>query len=221
MSSTSFLKLAAVAAFLTALTTLGVHFIEFHADTFEERLLLAHDTGYIAQKWMVIFHCLLVIVSMFGVATIAARSNRGLAALGALFFAVFGVAEITRMFAVLAYLNPLREKHLAATEPAVQQILKMQLESFGAAANILFLLFILAFALGNLFTGLALPKHEKPERWMGRGFLFWATLTFLAFGNDFWGIEALNPVIEANNKFFQPAFRAVIGWWLWQTSKAD
>ncbi len=219
MNPTSFLKFAAIAAALSALTTFGVHFIEFQAATFEERLLLGRHTGYVFQKWMVIFHCLLVIVSMFGAATVAARHNRGLAALSALFFSVFGVAEMTRMFAVLAWLSPLKEKYLAATEEPVRQILKLQLENFGQASAVLFLLFILAFSLGNLFLGLALPRIDKADCWMAQGFLFWSALTFLAFGNDFWEIAALNPMLEANNKFFQPAFRVAIGWWLWRKSR--
>lgn len=219
MNQTSFLRLASIAAFLSIVTTLGVHFIEFQANTFEERLLLGRNPGYILQMWMVIFHCLLVIVSMFGAATVAARHNRGLAALSALFFSVFGVAEITRMFAVLAWLSPLKEKYLAATEEPVRQVLRLQLENFGQASTVLFLLFILSFSLGNLFMGLAFPHPDKADRWMSRGFLCWAGLTFLAFGNEFWEIAPLNPVIEANNKFFQPAFRAAIGWWLWQKSK--
>ena len=102
MNQYGFLKLASIAAFITALTTLGVHLIDFQADTFEERLLLARDPLYFFQKWMIIFHCLMVIISMFGVALVAARTNKALAALGALFFSVFGIAEITRMFGVLA-----------------------------------------------------------------------------------------------------------------------
>jgi hypothetical protein len=219
MNNPSFLRLAAIAAFLTALTTIGVHFIDFQADSFEQRLLLGRDPLYVFQKWMIIFHCLLVILSMFGAAVVAARSNRGLAALSALFFSVFGVAEITRMFAVLAYLNPLKEKYLAAADPAVQQVIKLQIEGFGLAGTVLFLVFILAFSLGNLCMGLALPKTEKTDRWLAWGFLFWATLTFLAFGNHFWENTALDPLIEANNKFFQPAFRTAIGWWLWQKCK--
>lgn len=218
MRTTGFLNLAGIAAFLTALTTLGVHFIEFQAETFEARLLLARDPMYLFQKWLIVFHCLMVIVSMFGVATIARIANPGLAALGALFFAVFGVAEITRMFGVLAYLNPLREKYLATADTAIRQVIQLQIDAFVLAGTVLFLVFILAFALGNLCFGLAITRNKAEDRWVARGFLFWATLTLLAFGNSFWENSTLEPVIEANNKFYQPAFRAVVGWWLLRKS---
>lgn len=101
----------------------------------------------------------------------------------------------------------------------MQQWLVLQMESFGLAAQVLFLVFILAFALGNLFMGLALLKNEGEDRWLARGFLLWSLLTFLAFGNDFWEMRFLHPVIEANNAIFQPLIRAAIGWWLWRKAE--
>jgi hypothetical protein len=213
-----FLTFAAIAALLTAFTTLGVHFIDFPAPTFEERLLLGRNPWYVGQKWMIVFHCLMVIVSMFGAAWVASRSSPGFAALSALFFSVFGVAEITRMLAVLTWLNPLRERYLLTDDTVLRAALQQQIEIFGGLTGVLFYVFILAFALGNLFMGLALPQDSSPVRWVARGFLLWAALSFLAFGNSFWSVAAFTPLIEANNHFFQPAFRAVIAWWLWKNS---
>ncbi len=216
MTHSAFLKLAALAAGLSALTTLGVHFIDFPAADFQSRLLLARDPLYIAQKQMIVLHCLLVIVSMFGAALLAGQYNRGLAALGALFFAVFGVTEITRMLSVLVYLNPLREKYLAATDPAVQQWIQLQIEGFNLAAGVMFLLFILAFGLGNLFLGLALVRSCGPDRHMAVLLLYWAGITLLGFGNYFWENPVLGTATEWNGKFGQPLIRLFAGWWLWQ-----
>ncbi len=214
MRQTGFLKLAAFAAFATVLTTLGIHFVEFQADTFQERLRFAHDPAYLAQKWMIILHCLLVIVSMFGVAEIAGHRHRGLAALGALFIAVFGVAEITRMLGVLAYLNPLKDKYLAAQEEIAHQVIQLQIESFGLAASVLFLVFILAFALGNFFIGWALASQSGKDRWLGWVLMLWGLLTLLAFANYFWENSLIDSIVGLNGKFLQPLIRLAIGVWL-------
>lgn len=216
MQNIRFLTLASIAAFATGLTTIGVHFIDFPAETFEARLQLARDPVYVGQKWMIICHCLMVIISMFGAAWVASRNAAGFAALSALFYAVFGIAEMTRMFAVLAYLNPLRERYMAMDDPALRTLLQQQIENLGGASTVLFLVFILAFALGNLFMGLALSQKNGLSRWMARGFLIWSVLTFIAFSNHFWQVEALGPLIEVCNKIFQPLFRLAIGWWLWR-----
>lgn len=219
MGNNTFLRFAAFAAFISALTTLGVHFLDFPAEGFEARLLLARDTGYILHKWMIIVHCLMVIISMCGVGMLLWHLNRGLAALGMLFFSVFGIAEITRMFSVLAYLNPMREKYLATTDEAIRQILQLQIESFSQGTLILFLVFILAFALGNLFYGMIFLNKARQYTWTGIVFLLLAMTTFLSFGNTFWEHEFIGSVVEWCGKLFTPLARVVFGIYLWQKSK--
>lgn len=221
MGNNTFLRLTAIAAFISALTTIGVHFIDFPVEGFEERLLLARDTLYIQHKWMIIVHCLMVIISMCGVATLVWHLNKGLAALGMLFFSVFGIAEITRMFSVLAYLNPMREKFLAASDETVRQILQLQIESFSQGTLILFLVFILGFALGNLFYGLALVRARASDKWMGFAFLLLAITTFLSLANSFWEIRSIGQMVEYSGKFFTPLVRLFIGLWLWRKANAE
>lgn len=214
-----FLVCAGIAAIVTALTTLGVHLISFSAVTFEERLLLARDPLYNAQKWMIIVHCLMVIFSMYGVSLIARAWHGPFTALGFLFFTVFGIAEIGRMFSVFGYLNPLRERYLATDDEAVHQILTLQIEAFGGISLTIFLMFITAFALGNLFFGLALRKASGMDRWVAYGFLLWALLTFLAMGNTFWESSALGSIVDACNTVYQPVIRLLIGMWLLRKSR--
>lgn len=221
MSNTAFLKLAAISAILSVFSTLGVHFIEFPAETFEARLLLAHDTWYIAHRWMIIFHCMMVIISMCGAAILLLPVNKGLTSLGMLFFAVFGIAEITRMFSVLAWLNPMREKYLGITDESVRQILQLQIEAFSQGTLILFLVFIFAFALGNLFYGLTLFGKRGSDKWMGWAFLVCAVFTFLSFGNTFWESETVGAIVEWSGKIYTPLLRLGIGIWLWKKSMEE
>ncbi len=217
MHELRFLRITAIAALITAFTTIGIHFIEFPSETFDQRLLLPQNQLYIAHKWMIIVHCLMVIISMCGVATLAWQHSKGLAALGFLFFSVFGIAEITRMFSVLAYLNPLREKYLEATDTGIRQLLQMQIDTWSQHGSmVLFLLFISAFALGNLFYGLSLFKTTGLDKWMAWGFLLCALTTSLAFGNSFWDVQSIGHLVEASSKFFQPLIRLAIGIWLWR-----
>jgi hypothetical protein len=63
----NFIRFAAVCCFLSVITTLGIHlyFPDPPAD-FEQRVKLYRDTTYMINRWWVIIHCLLVIVSMWG-----------------------------------------------------------------------------------------------------------------------------------------------------------
>ncbi|MEZ4967365.1 MAG: hypothetical protein R2791_19145, partial [Saprospiraceae bacterium] len=183
------------------------------------RLLLYRDPLYLALRWTVVVHCLLVLVSMYGIAVLKYRENSGLIALGALFFSVFGITEIARMLTVLGYLNPLRAQYLQTTDPALQQMIRYDLDHIGMVLTPMFLLFILAFALGNLCYGLCLIGDKGTSRWLGAGFLAWSAFTLLAFFNAFWELSWVDHIVEVNNRFYQPVFRLVIGIWLLNSAR--
>lgn len=221
MTDRHFIRFSGIAALITGLTTIGVHYVVFPADTFEQRLLLSQNNLYIAHRWMIILHCLCVIISMLGIALLKFRDNRGFIALGFLFYCVFGIAEITRMFSVLRYLNPLRLKYLETTDEATKVILQQSIEQFNFAGLTLFSLFALAFAIGNLCYGIVLSGDNGKTRWLGYGFLFWSFMSFLGMANEFLEQPWIDKAIEINSKTFQPLFRMIIGIWLLYNTSSD
>src|SRR5215212_1928361 len=160
-SSASFLRIASICCFLSVITTLGIHvgFPDPPTD-FEQRVLLFRNSVYITNCWWIIFHCLLVAFSMWGICLVLLRVSPGFAGIGFLFFAVFSIAEITRQMYVLFYVNGLREQYVLAIDPAMKQIIKNTLSSAGLLLYPLFGVFILAFALGNFFYGISLSRQK-------------------------------------------------------------
>jgi hypothetical protein len=218
MTDKQFVKLAALAAFVLAFTTIGVHFITFPSETFEERALLYKNPLYHFRSGLLIFHCLLAIVSLYGI-VVAKRSTQPAAVqLGMIFYSFFAFTEILRMMFNTWYANALRQRYIEATDEVVKNVLKHDLEIWSLSSNSLFLVFILCFAMGNLFYGLALFKdNDTFTRLLGYGFMLWSVLTFLALGNDFWQNDAIGTIVSINNKYFQPMIRFTIGLWLWKS----
>jgi hypothetical protein len=215
----SFLRLAAVCCFLSVVTTLGIHlFFPAPPADFEQRAMLHKDSVYLLNRWWVITHCLLVIVSMWGFALVQFRKAPGFTGLGFLFLAVFALAEITRQLFVLFYINDLREQYAAVTDATGRQNLRTLLTYAGLLTAPLFGLFVLAFALGNLFYGLSLWNESGLGKWLSVLLVVWAAGTFTAFGNSFWKIEAVNKAIEVYSYTFQPLMRLLIGLWLLKQS---
>jgi hypothetical protein len=61
---------------LTALTTVAVHWLsELWASTFEQQLQLRHDPICMGRLWIVLIHCLLVVISMAAVAALKWRER--------------------------------------------------------------------------------------------------------------------------------------------------
>ena len=214
-----FITVAGIAALITAITTIGVHYVTFPTETFEDRLQLSQNNLYLAHRWMIILHCTCVIISMLGIALMKVRDNKGFVVLGMLFYSVFGITEIARMFAVLHYLTPLRQQYLAATDPVVQNALRHSIESFNLVGFTLFAIFAFAFMLGNLCYGVVLTASKGKDKWLGFGFLFWALISIAGMTNDFIQQDWIDKVIEINSKTFQPLFRLIIGIWLLRSAR--
>jgi hypothetical protein len=200
-------------------TTLGIHsFFPDPPTDFEERILLFRNNTYLLNRWWVIAHCLLVIVSMWGFALLQMKKAPGFTGLGFLFFAVFAIMEITPQMFVLFYMNELRQQYLIATDPVVKEGLKITLSNAGLLTAPLFGVFILTFGLGNLCYGLNLSRNKGFDKMLSVLLIIWSIGTFIAFGNNFWKLSAIDQFIEKYNFTYQPFVRTVIGLWLWKKS---
>lgn len=220
MNDKQYVKLASVAAFTLAITTLGVHFITFPSETFEERILLYKNPLYHFRNGLLVFHCVLAIISLYGFVVVRRLTHAAATNVGMIFFSFFAFTEIFRMMYNAWYGNGIRQKYAEAADEVMKEAFRHDLELWGLSSNSLFLVFILCFALGNLFYGLALFKDvDLFTRILGYGFLLWSLLTFLALGNDFWENEIIGIVVSVNNKFFQPTIRFAVGFWLWREAK--
>ncbi|MBL7744390.1 MAG: hypothetical protein JNN00_13025 [Chitinophagaceae bacterium] len=213
----NFTRFAAVCCILSVITTLGIHvyFPDPPAD-FEKRVLLFRDSTYLLNRWWVIVHCLLVVVSMWGFALTEMKRSPGFAGIGFLFFCVFAFAEITRQMFVLFYINDLREQYVTTLDPAVKETLKQLLTYAGLLTAPLFGVFILSFGLGNLCYGIALTNEKGFGKVLSVLLLMWGAGALIAFGNSFWKQSAIDSFVEKYNFTYQPLMRILIAWWLWK-----
>lgn len=209
-----FILVAAVCTFGTVLTNLIIHFISFPDSTFEENIQLYKSASYLALNWTILFHCLMILVSMLGVAWVLKEYSQPLAILAFVCFVLFVFAEWQRILNVLWYLNGLRAKYETATDESLKQWIRYELQYDSYQSNVYFLLFTIGFTLGNFVNGLNLVFQKAWDRRLGIGLIVWSLFTACAFLVDFYPSETLNSVVNFSNKFYQPAIRFAIGLWL-------
>lgn len=210
----TFILLAAVCTFATVITNLIIHFTTFTSATFEENILLYKNVSYLSMNWIIMVHCLLILISMFGMALLLQRYSQPLAILAFIFFILFVFAEWERILNVLWYLNGLRAKYHLSTDDHQREWLKFEIQQSSYQSNVQFLLFILAFSLGNFFNGLILIFQSKWSRLLGIGLILWSIATSCAFIIDFYPSEMLAAIVNFSNKFYQPFMRLLVGIWL-------
>ncbi|MBC7901139.1 MAG: hypothetical protein H7070_13930 [Saprospiraceae bacterium] len=214
-----FFKAMAVCAFLSGLTTLGVHLLpRLYAgpNEFERLVGLQADPIYIFRLWLVIFHILLVTASMWGVAARKLKDSAGPMILGFLGYLLFAAAELFRTSMGLFTLNRgWRAAYAETTQETVKSSLRIMMDAWPAVSDSLFFLLILGFLIGNLFYGLTLVRGVHLERIVGIALLIWTAIGVNTLA-DIAGFRILS-LPEWVSWTFQPAVRFMIAWWLWQT----
>ncbi len=218
--SPGFLRFASVCALVTALTTLAIHLLPelwAAADTFEKQLELRRNSLYMARLWVVVVHCLLVVVSMYAVGLWKLGDCPVLAGLGFLGFVVFACAELLRSsLAIFALNRGWRAAYASAADDAARQSLRATIGAFPGISAALFFLFFIAFLAGTLCYGLALVRGEGLERRVGMLLLLWAALSLPTLVDTVAGHEALSAHFGWVGPYFQPFVRAMVGVWLWR-----
>lgn len=219
MAVKSYQYFYAVCAFITALTTIAIHNIHIAVNSFEESVQLYKNNLYLLQNWIILFHCLMVLVSMLGVALVIEKHSRALAILGFIFFSLFVFSEWERTLNTLWHINGLRSKYTVTVDESTLQYLRFEIQHRLSQSNVYFLLFTIGFSLGNVCYGLAMIKNKGLDRYLGAGLLLWFCCTSLAFIYDFYSAKWMETIVDACNKYYQPVIRFVIAYWLFQKAK--
>jgi hypothetical protein len=216
-------KIAGACAVLTAFTTLAIHLLPgLWADvgSFEEQIDLRTNPIYIGRLFVVIVHCLLVVVSMHGVRALVAGAGSSLLGLGFLAFVVFAYTEVLRTSLVIFALNRTwRAAYAAAADPSARDRARALIEGFAGVNEALFFIFFIAFLLGTLCYGLALRGAAGLTGGVGWLFLVWAALSLPTLFDTLTGTDALSPFFGWVGPYFQAPARVLIGVWLWRSGR--
>lgn len=176
---------------------------------------------YLTRLWIVLGHCLLVVVSMYAICLLTFRAKPVWAGLGFLAFLVFALTEILRTSLALFVVNRnLRERYASNLDPESRGHIRALLGAFSGLNDALFFIFIVASFLGLLCYGAALVTGTTSDRAIGFLFLGWAALTLPAIIEAVTGADSLSGKFEWVGCGFQPIARAAIGGWLWKKSSA-
>lgn len=222
--SPRFFRFGAVCALLTALTTLVVHIVpNLWADAvaFEQQIALRLDPIYMAQRWTILVHCALVIISMFVLGTAKWRQAPALVSFGFLGYLFFGFTEILRTsISIFAVNRTWRAAYDAAADDATRERFQSLITAYGAINQALFFVFYTGFFIGLICYGLAFVRTEGAKSQLGLLFLVWALLDVPGFIDAVRGSEALGRYFEWVGPYFLPLARLYVGIWLWKNAES-
>lgn len=211
--------MAALAALTTAVTTGLIHRLPetwAMAHTFDHQLDLRSNPYYTAYCFVVIVHCILVVVSMYAICLLRFHATPGLIGLGFIFFLAFGFFEMTRTSLNYFALNQSwRSAYVTTTDNQLRESFRAAISAWGGIDDALFFLFYLGFTTGLLCYGLAL--WTSSEDWtVGALLLAWAALNIPELIHTVTGRPWISAYFAWVGPYFQPPARLVIALWLWK-----
>jgi hypothetical protein len=217
-----FIRVASICAILTAFTTVGVHWLPdlwSNLMTFESRVQLRHNPIYMGRFWIVLVHCILVVISMAAIPSLLNGTSRLIALFGLGSYVVFAFIEMLRTsLSIFAVNRAWRAGYEASGDDLQKRAFRAALDSFGGVNDALFFLFFLAFTASLFCYGFALLSKSGIDQYTGFLFLLWGLLNLPALIGTIAGNEALGAPFDWVGRYFQPAARLLIGLWLWNVS---
>lgn len=219
----SFLRLGAVAAALSALTTFLLWWLPLQVGevrTFEDSIRLASNPHYMGRLWVNLVHVVIALVAYAAAASLLARRAPATAAFGFLAFLVWAVTEFVGVSVNLFTVNLTWRMQYLDAAPAVQEQLKLLMMGFRGLWDGLFFVVLAGFLAGTLCLGYVAVRGRRLERVVGVLMLMAAPLTVIIILSGYFGYAAFDPVVQAVYPALQPLSRALMGVWLWLAADA-
>jgi len=220
-SHRTFLRIAAVSAFISAVTTFLLWLLpQLYSppQTFEERILLFRNEIYMARQWVNFWHIPVALTAYFGLAVVLFRRETGKVVFGMVWFVIWGIIEMTGVAIILFSVNYGWRSQYAGASPAQKQVLQTHLEGFYSVWDSMFFVLLVAFLFGTLFFGWATWSSQGMEKRLS--YLFWLAvpLTMLILLGGYAGQSWADAMTAAIYPVLQPVSRFVLGVFLWKRS---
>lgn len=218
---TFFYRITAISAFITAITTFLLWLLPrlYEApQNFEDGLKLASDNFYIARQWINLFHIPFSLTAYFGVAYELRRREMPIAALGFMWFLIWGITEMTGIATIIFAVNKTWRANYQSASVNQQEIYKANIETFYSVWDSLFFVLLIAFLLASLFYAWATFNGKGLEKLLSYLFLLAVPLTLLIIMGNYTGISWAGTIVAFIYPVLQPVSRFVMGLFLLRCS---
>jgi hypothetical protein len=217
--SPAFMRVESISALLTALTTVAVHWLPDlweNLTTFESRVQLRHNVIYLGRFWVVLLHCVLVVISMAAIPLLLTGTPRLIAMFGFGSYVMFAFVEMLRTsLSIFAVNRAWRAGYETSSDEMQRRAFRAAVDNFSGVNDALFFLFFLAFTVGLFCYGFALLSSSGMDQRVALLFLLWGILNLPGLIGTIVGNESLGAPFDWVGRYFQPMARLLIGLWLW------
>ena len=221
--SPGFYRVAGIASFLSAATTLVLIFgPEFYAvvpDGIEGRMQRVADPAYALRAWTYFVHPFLVFTACAGLALACRRAAPALALFGVMAMGLWALTEAAQQALTLFAFDDWRRAWLAG-DPAVRATIEVRVAVYDGLWEAAYSLLLFGIIIGSaLFAAVLLRLPDKLSRGLGALFALAALQSIFIQSGELGG-----PVLPETLAFWiypvtQPLARVLLGLWLLRVAR--
>lgn len=221
-SNRHFLRIAALSAFATVVTTFLLWLLPrlyVPPTGFEESVLLHQNSYYIARLWVNFIHLPLALTGYFGLAVVLYKREAVKSTFGMLWFLIWGIVEMVGIAINLFSVNYNWRSAYASADNITKNALKINIDAFTSIWQSAFFVLLVAFLFGTLFFGWATWKAKGIEKLLS--WLLWLAvpLTLLIILSNYAGQKWAGQITTYVYPALQPISRFVLGLFLWRNAE--
>jgi len=222
MKHAGFVKVAAVASWVSVITTLMLIFLPELFEPvkdFAGRMHRVHEPAYVLRSWAYLLHPFLVLTAALGIGYLLRERSPVLALFGILGFTWWAFLEASQQTLTLFAFDKWRLAWDTADE-ATRAALRVNTIMYDGIWDGLYALLLIAFTIGNACYAASMVRQPGLPR-MISGFMFAVCLLSICLLANEMRMPLLpDVVLEWSYPAIQPLGRFLIGLWLWRASQA-
>lgn len=214
----SFYRGAAIASWLSALTTLSLIFLPaWYApmEGFDGRMARVHDPVYTLRAWIYLLHPMLVFAAALGVAMRLRATRSAGAVIGLAGFAAWALTEAGQQALTLMAFDRWRVAY-AGADAALRAAIVDRVAIYDAVWDAMYFMLLIGFAIGNAAYALALARGARFDRVLAAFYAGACLLTLALLSAEAGGPGLPDALSGWIYPALQPLGRVLIGAWLWR-----
>jgi hypothetical protein len=222
MKHAGFLKVAAMASWLSVITTCMLIFLpELFAtgQGFEARMARVHEPAYILRSWAYLLHPFVVLTAALGLMYVERERSPVLALLGIMGFTWWALLEASQQTLTLFAFDKWRLAYDTADE-ATRAALRINTVMYDGIWDGLYALLLIAFTIGNACFAASMVRQPGLSRVVSGFMIAVCFLSLCLLANEMRFPLLPDAVLGWAYPVIQPLGRFLIGLWLWRASQA-
>jgi hypothetical protein len=220
MKHTAFLRVAAVASWLSVITTLMLIFLpEFFAEArdFEARMDRVHEPAYILRSWAYLVHPFVVFTAALGIMLVVRERSPVLALIGIMGFSWWAFLEASQQTLTLFAFDKWRLAWDTADE-ATRAAMRVNTIMYDGIWDGMYALLLIAFSIGNACFAASMVTQRGFTRVVSGFMIAVCFLSLCLLANEMRMPLLPDVVLEWSYPAIQPLGRFLMGLWLWRAA---